>query len=127
MGFFHEGGLIVGSTNQYKIKTAGNAKAIDFYSGLKLDGPLNKERVKWSDRVKKEEKGKQEIRPHLLSQINIFCIDGEVSDVFSLNDWEKTILKEVDPDYEISDDENAPKPDPDPVDEKPEKGKGKKK
>ena len=55
--FFHEGGLVVGSTHQIKIKSAGNAKAIDFYSGLKLDGPLNKDRVKWSDRVKQEEKG----------------------------------------------------------------------
>jgi hypothetical protein len=55
--FFHEGGLIAGSTHQTKIKSAGNAKAIDFYSGLKIDGPLNKDRVKWSDRVKKEEKG----------------------------------------------------------------------
>ena len=49
---------MVGSSNKVKIKTAGNAKAIDFYSGLKLDGPLNKDRVKWTDRVKKEEKGK---------------------------------------------------------------------
>lgn len=56
--FFHDGGLVAGSTHQIKIKTAGNAKAIDFYSGLKLDGPLNKDRVKWSDRVKKEERGR---------------------------------------------------------------------
>jgi hypothetical protein len=55
--FYYEGGLITGSTHQIKIKSAGNAKAIDFYSGLKLDGPLNKDRVKWTDRVKKEEKG----------------------------------------------------------------------
>ena len=55
--FFHEGGLIVGSTHQTKIKSVGNAKAIDFYSGLKIDGPLNKDRVKWTDRVKKEERG----------------------------------------------------------------------
>ena len=56
--FFHEGGLVAGSTHQVHIKSAGNAKAIDFYSGLKIDGPLNKDRVKWSDRVKQEEKGK---------------------------------------------------------------------
>lgn len=56
--FFHEGGLVAGSTHQIKIKSAGNAKAIDFYSGLKIDGPLNKDRIKWSDRVKNEEKCK---------------------------------------------------------------------
>jgi len=40
--FFHAGGLISGSTNSLKSKTSGNGKAVDFYSGLKLDGPLNK-------------------------------------------------------------------------------------
>lgn len=57
--FFHEGGLVTGSTHQAKIKSAGNAKAIDFYAGLKIDGPLNKDRIKWTDRIKKEELGKQ--------------------------------------------------------------------
>ena len=28
--------------NQMKARSNGNANAIDFYSGLKLDGPLNK-------------------------------------------------------------------------------------
>ena len=108
--FFHEGGLIAGSTHQAHIKSAGNAKAIDFYAGLKLDGPLNKDRVKWTDKVKKEE------------------LDLDVGDVKSLDTWEKTILKEVDPNYEWSDDENAPKvkkeevPDPKNV---PAKGKKK--
>jgi hypothetical protein len=36
-GFFKEGGLIAGSTNQLRMKSGGNGKAIDFYSGLKLD------------------------------------------------------------------------------------------
>ncbi|CAI2378039.1 unnamed protein product [Moneuplotes crassus] len=104
--FFHEGGLIAGSTHQVKIKSVGNAKAIDFYSGLKIDGPLNKDRVRWVDRVKKEER------------------DTDIDAVTSLNDWEKTILKDVDPNYEISDDENAPARVEEPV---PVKGKGKKK
>ncbi len=56
--FFYDGGLIAGSTHQVKIKSVGNAKAIDFYSGLKIDGPLNKDRIRWVDRVKKEERGK---------------------------------------------------------------------
>jgi hypothetical protein len=34
--------LITGSTNTIKQKTSGNGKAVDFYTGLKLDGPLNK-------------------------------------------------------------------------------------
>lgn len=41
-GFFQPGGLIAGSTNRTSLKTSGNGKAVDFYSGLKLDGPLNK-------------------------------------------------------------------------------------
>ena len=55
-----------------------------------------------------------------------FHLDTDIDAVESLNSWEKTILKEVDPNYEISDDENAPpreeEPEPEPV-----KGKGKKK
>lgn len=45
--FFHEGGLIAGSTNKTHLKTAGNAKAIDFYAGLKVDGPLNEGTKTW--------------------------------------------------------------------------------
>lgn len=41
-GFFHGGGLIAGSTNRNQLKSSGNGKAVDFYSGLKIDGPLNK-------------------------------------------------------------------------------------
>ena len=40
-GFFNAGGLIVGSTNRKQLKSAGGGKAVDFYTGLKLDGPLN--------------------------------------------------------------------------------------
>jgi hypothetical protein len=36
-GYFKEGGLVAGSTNVAKMKSGGNGKAIDFYSGLKLD------------------------------------------------------------------------------------------
>jgi uncharacterized protein YabE (DUF348 family) len=53
------------------------------------------------------------------------CLDGEIGDVESLNDWEKNILKEVDPDYEVSDDENMP-PRREVVTQEPEKGKKKK-
>ncbi len=51
-------------------------------------------------------------------------IDTDIDAVTSLNDWEKSVLKDVDPNYEVSDDENAP-----PKEEEPEpvKGKGKKK
>ena len=42
-GFFREGGLISGSTNSLRPRNSGNGKAVDFYSGLKLDGPLNKD------------------------------------------------------------------------------------
>jgi len=40
-GFFLAGGLIPGSTNNFKNKSTSNGKTVDFYSGLKLDGPLN--------------------------------------------------------------------------------------
>jgi hypothetical protein len=40
-GFFFGGGLITGSTNRKNIKSAGGGKTVDFYTGLKLDGPLN--------------------------------------------------------------------------------------
>ena len=47
--FFKDGGLIAGSTNQLRMKSGGNGKAIDFYSGLKLDqGPLNPNRKTWT-------------------------------------------------------------------------------
>lgn len=36
-GFFFHGGLIAGSTQQTKARSGGNGKAVDFYSGLKLD------------------------------------------------------------------------------------------
>jgi len=40
--FFKDGGLIAGSTNKSQLKTTSGGKTIDFYTGLKLDGPLNK-------------------------------------------------------------------------------------
>jgi hypothetical protein len=46
-GFFKEGGLIPGSTHQLRMKSNSNGKAVDFYSGLKIDGPLNPGRKTW--------------------------------------------------------------------------------
>ena len=52
-GFFKEGGLVAGSTNALRMKSGGNGKAVDFYSGLKLDqGPLNPSRKTWTESVK---------------------------------------------------------------------------
>ena len=39
--FFLAGGLVPGCTQIEKSRSSGNGKAVDFYSGLKLDGPLN--------------------------------------------------------------------------------------
>ena len=87
-GFFNDGGLIVGSTNHSHMKSGGNAKVIDFYSGLDLTkGPLNPERKTWKQALKDEK---------LLE---------ETDAVDSLNDWERNVLKEVDPDYQCSSDE----------------------
>lgn len=84
------------------MKTSGNGKAIDFYSGLKLDqGPLNPNRKTWTQAVKDQ------------------ILNEELSAVNSLKDWERGTLKEVDPNYEVDDDsdnENArPKGEGDPT------------
>lgn len=70
--FFKEGGLIAGSTNQLRMKSSGNGKAIDFYSGLKLDqGPLNPGRKTWTQAVKEQR------------------LNEELDAVNSLKDWER--------------------------------------
>ena len=74
------------------MKSGGNGKAIDFYSGLKLDqGPLNPARKTWQQAVKEQ------------------TLNEELYAVNSLLDWEKGTLKEVDDKYQVdvsdSDDE----------------------
>lgn len=69
-----------------KPRSNGNANAIDFYSGLKLDGPLNKG-SKTYVQVQKEQ---------LLAE--------EQGDVKSLRQWERNILREVDENYDPDDD-----------------------
>ena len=92
-GFFKDGGLIAGSTNQARTKASGNGKAIDFYSGLKLDqGPLNPSRKTWTQAVKEQR------------------LNEELDAVNSLKDWEANTLKEVDPNYEVDDDSDVEKP-----------------
>ena len=73
-------------SNQAKSKSSGNAKAIDFYSGLKLDGPLNKG-MKTYVQVQKEQQ-----------------LAEESSDVKTLRDWERQILVEIDENYDPDDD-----------------------
>ena len=86
-GFFKEGGLIAGSTNQLRMKSGGNGKAIDFYSGLKLDqGPLNPNRKTWTQAVKEQ------------------TLNEELDAVNSLRDWEKGTLTEADPNFVIDED-----------------------
>lgn len=75
-----------------KIKTGGNGKAIDFYAGLKLDqGPLNPNRKTWAEAVKEQR------------------LNEELDAVNSLKDWERSTLKEVDPNYDCSDDSDVEK------------------
>lgn len=85
-GFFQAGGLIAGSTNRTQLKTSGNGKAVDFYSGLKLDGPLNKN-AKNYEQVTKEQNHNR-----------------EVGDVKDLRKWERAILTDVDAKYDPDDD-----------------------
>ena len=72
--------------NVNRMRTSGGGKTVDFYSGLKLDGPLNKG-MKTYKQVCKEQQ-----------------LEGEVNDVKDLKEWERSILKETDPSYEPDDD-----------------------
>lgn len=72
--------------NSIKPRSNGGANAIDFYSGLKLDGPLNKD-MKTYVQVEKEQK-----------------LQEEQSDVKLLRQWERNILREVDEKYDPDDD-----------------------
>ena len=94
-GYFKDGGLIVGSTNKLRMASGGSGKAIDFYSGLKLDqGPLNPNRKTWAEAVKEQQ------------------LNEELDAVGSLKDWERGTLKEVDPNYEVDDDSDEEKQEP---------------
>ena len=76
------------------MKSSGNGKAIDFYSGLKLDqGPLNPNRKTWAQAVKEQQ------------------LNEELDSVNGLKDWERSTLKEVDPNFEVDDDSDVEKPD----------------
>ena len=70
------------------MKTGGNSKVIDFYAGIQLDkGPLNPNRKLWKDAVKEEQ------------------LNEELNAVGpGLKKWERNVLKEVDPKYQVSDD-----------------------
>ena len=74
--------------NQKKFGGGGNSKVIDFYAGIELGkGPLNPNRKLWKDAVREE-------------QLNL-----ELEAVGpGLKKWEKNVLKEVDPKYQVSDD-----------------------
>ena len=74
--------------NQRKFGGGGNSKVIDFYAGIELGkGPLNPNRKLWKDAVREE-------------QLNL-----ELEAVGpGLKKWEKNVLKEVDPKYQVSDD-----------------------
>lgn len=92
------------------MKSGGNGKAIDFYSGLKLDqGPLNPERKTWAQAVKEQQ------------------LNEELGAVDSLKEWERQTLKEVDPNYEVDDDSDLEQPKPKEEEPVPEKKDEKKK
>lgn len=72
--------------NAAKARSNGNANAIDFYTGLKLDGPLNAG-MKTYVQVQKEK-----------------ALADETEDVKTLRQWERNILREVDENYDPDDD-----------------------
>mmetsp|Transcript_4162 Transcript_4162/g.7050 ORF Transcript_4162/g.7050 Transcript_4162/m.7050 type:complete len:82 (+) Transcript_4162:634-879(+) len=64
------------------MKSSAGGKAVDFYSGLKLDqGPLNPGRKTWAMAVKEQQ------------------LEEEMGAVNSLRDWEQSTLRDVDPKY----------------------------
>jgi hypothetical protein len=68
------GGLIPGSTNSLKIASTSDGKSVDFYSGLKLDGPLNPGSKNYEQVMREQEHLKEEV------------------DVSSIRTWERNIL-----------------------------------
>jgi hypothetical protein len=90
-GFFHRGGLIAGSTQNFAHKSSSTGKTVDFYTGLKLDGPLNPGSKNYETVCREQE------------------YHGEIGDVKHLRQWERNILVDVDakydPDYDSSDEE----------------------
>lgn len=78
--------VLVCDSNNIKPRSNGGSNAIDFYSGLKLDGPLNKD-MKTYVQVEKEQ-----------------ALNEEQGDVKALRQWERQILCEVDEKYDPDDD-----------------------
>lgn len=68
------------------MRAGGSGKAVDFYSGLKLDQKLNPESKNYVTVCKEQQ--------HAL----------EVGDVQELKKWERNILQEYDPKYDPDDD-----------------------
>ena len=85
-GFFFAGGLIPGSTQIVKSRAGAGGKAVDFYSGLKLDEPLNKNSKNYATVCRE--------KTHNM----------EVGDVKELRQWERQILAECDEKYDPDDD-----------------------
>ena len=85
--------LFLNYRHQKKIKMGANSKVIDFYAGIELGkGPLNPNRKLWKDAVREQR------------------LNEELDAVGpGLKKWEKTILKEVDPNYQVSDDSDDEK------------------
>lgn len=73
-------------SNKEKLKNTGAGNAIDFYSGINLDRPLNKNMKTYVQVCKEKE------------------LDSEVKDVKSLKEWERSILSEVDAKFDPDDD-----------------------
>ena len=72
------------------MKSGGNGKAIDFYSGLKLDqGPLNPNRKTWAQAVKEQQ------------------LNEELDAVNSLKDWEKGTLVDADPKFKVDEESDS--------------------
>ena len=72
--------------NAARKNTGGQGKNIDFYSGLDLSKPLNANKKNYAQ-VTREQNHKR-----------------EVNDVNDLKEWERSILTEVDANYDPDDD-----------------------
>ena len=86
--FFKGDGLIVGSTNTYKKKTAARLNEVDFTIDKSVKWPL-RERTTWKDKIAKEVK------------------QNDLESVKNTELWENNILKEARPEWVDPDDDEA--------------------
>jgi hypothetical protein len=108
--FFHEGGLIVGSTNRINYNKTHSKKGNNFYETINLNIPVLDKNKLWKNKLKNEE------------------IDDQINYVGkTITDWEKNILLDYFPDFNKKNKEEVKEDNKKKINPKDTKAKGKKK